>query len=175
MITVPMTIKCDRSTSFCRASVVEKLRAAWVRSAPPRSFDSAPQALYHPINLLRRCAQDDDSVAVLTKTTLNKLAFMGHRPGLANVHFRVRGGVLTHSLPYVSALKTNSALAAEGYIISPRSLAPLRHRAGECVVRERAAPDKPRAARFDTSRRQRSSHPSDDSRGHARWWRAVTC
>jgi hypothetical protein len=34
-----------------RASVVEKLRTAWVRLAPPRSFDSAPQALVYAINL----------------------------------------------------------------------------------------------------------------------------
>jgi hypothetical protein len=32
-------------------SVVEKLRAAWANQAPPRSFDSAPQALCHTINL----------------------------------------------------------------------------------------------------------------------------
>jgi hypothetical protein len=35
----------------CAGSVVEKLRAAWERKAPPRSFDSAPQALYHAIGL----------------------------------------------------------------------------------------------------------------------------
>jgi hypothetical protein len=32
-------------------SVVEKRRAAWANQAPPRSFDSAPQALCHTINL----------------------------------------------------------------------------------------------------------------------------
>jgi hypothetical protein len=31
--------------------VAEKLRAASVRKAPPGSFDSARQALYHAINL----------------------------------------------------------------------------------------------------------------------------
>jgi hypothetical protein len=31
--------------------VIEKLRTAWVRQASPGSFDSAPQALCHTINL----------------------------------------------------------------------------------------------------------------------------
>jgi hypothetical protein len=31
--------------------VVEKLRTAWARSASPRSFDSAPQALHDAMNL----------------------------------------------------------------------------------------------------------------------------
>jgi hypothetical protein len=32
------------------ASVVEKLRATWVRQTPPRSFDSAPQAVRYAID-----------------------------------------------------------------------------------------------------------------------------
>ena len=43
-------IKCVSWQVLLSGSVVEKLRAAWVRHAPPRSFDSAPQALCHPIN-----------------------------------------------------------------------------------------------------------------------------
>jgi hypothetical protein len=45
-----------------RASVVEKLRAAWVRSAPPGSFDSAPSSAVSRDKSVRRSAQDDDFV-----------------------------------------------------------------------------------------------------------------
>jgi hypothetical protein len=48
---VPVTIKCVLRRSFCRASAVEKLRAAWANQALPRSFDSAPRALCYAINL----------------------------------------------------------------------------------------------------------------------------
>jgi hypothetical protein len=41
-------VAADRAAGV---SVVEKLRAAWVNEAPPRSFDSAPQALFHRIHL----------------------------------------------------------------------------------------------------------------------------
>jgi hypothetical protein len=46
-----VTIQRYRSRSCCRTLVVKKLRAAWVKQAPPGSFDSAPQALCQAIRL----------------------------------------------------------------------------------------------------------------------------
>jgi hypothetical protein len=42
-----------------RASVVQKLSAAWVTQVPPRSFDSAPSMAVWCDKSVRRSAQDD--------------------------------------------------------------------------------------------------------------------
>jgi hypothetical protein len=62
------------------ASVVEKLRAAWVHKAPPGSFDSAPPSAVSRDQSVRRSAQDDDFAGVLAKNIADKLALMGRSP-----------------------------------------------------------------------------------------------
>jgi hypothetical protein len=70
--------------SCSRASVVEKLRTAWVRKAPSGSFDSAPPSAAPRDKSVRRSAQDDGFVGVLKKDIPNKLALMGLLPGLSS-------------------------------------------------------------------------------------------
>jgi hypothetical protein len=55
-------------SSMGKISIAEVLR---LRATSPVSHDQSA----------RRCAQDDESVGVLTKNTLNKLALIGHGPG----------------------------------------------------------------------------------------------
>jgi hypothetical protein len=50
-----------------RASVLERVRTAWVGQVALGSFDSAHRALCHAMNLRGRFAQDDDFVGVLKK------------------------------------------------------------------------------------------------------------
>jgi hypothetical protein len=64
-------------------SVVEKLRTAWVRQAQPGSFDSAPPKAVSRDKSVRRSAQDDDFVGVLTKKHPKRVGSYGTCPGLA--------------------------------------------------------------------------------------------
>jgi hypothetical protein len=52
-----------------RASVVERVRTAWVGQAPWGSFDSAPPSAVSHDSSVRRFAQDDDFVEVLKKAS----------------------------------------------------------------------------------------------------------
>src|SRR5271156_3031426 len=57
---------------------------------------------------VRRSAQDDDSVGVLTKNTLNKLALMRHGPGLFSVPVRQAQGRLWRDCSsFQSTLRTS--------------------------------------------------------------------
>jgi hypothetical protein len=62
------------------------------------SFDSAPSNAVSRDKSVRRSAQDDDLVGVLTKNIQNKLALMGLRPGLSSaVPYDKPGQALRHS------------------------------------------------------------------------------
>ena len=67
-------ISAYRSKSCCRASVVEKLRAAWVKISTAEVLRLRATSAVSRDQSVRRSAQDDDSVGVLTKNILNKLA-----------------------------------------------------------------------------------------------------
>jgi hypothetical protein len=62
-----------RSRSCCRTSVVEKLRAAWVKMSTAGVLRLRATSAVSRDKSVRRSAQDDDFVGVLTKNSLNKL------------------------------------------------------------------------------------------------------